>query len=55
MDAAIALVKPGTTTAECVTVAQGAEFGFANEEAAFGLQYGHGIGYRSGRRPISPR
>ncbi|HEY5437879.1 MAG TPA: M24 family metallopeptidase [Acidimicrobiales bacterium] len=31
------------------------EFGFANEEAAFGLQYGHGIGLSVWERPIFSR
>ena len=38
MDEAIALVRPGATTADIVSVWPAAtEFDFANEEAAFGL------------------
>jgi Xaa-Pro aminopeptidase len=31
------------------------EFGFANEEAAFGLQFGHGVGRSIWERPIFSR
>jgi Xaa-Pro aminopeptidase len=56
MDRAIALVKPGTTTADIVAVWPAAtEFGFANEEAAFGLQYGHGVGLSIWEKPIFSR
>jgi Xaa-Pro aminopeptidase len=45
MDRAIALVKPGATTADIVKVwPKAEEFGFPDEEAAFALQYGHGVG-----------
>ena len=45
LDAAIELVRPGRTTAEIASVwPKAQEFGFPNEEAAFALQYGHGIG-----------
>src|SRR5258708_22893064 len=45
LDAAIELVRPGRTTAEIAAVwPKAQEFGFPNEEAAFALQYGHGIG-----------
>ena len=45
MDAAISIVKPGITTADVVKLwPRAQEFGFANEEAAFALQYGHGVG-----------
>ena len=45
MDAAISIVKPGITTADVVKLwPKAEEFGFANEEAAFALQYGHGVG-----------
>ena len=38
-------VKPGITTADVVKLwPKAEEFGFANEEAAFALQYGHGVG-----------
>jgi Xaa-Pro aminopeptidase len=53
MDQAIALVKPGATTADIVSVWPDAqEFGFPNEEAAFALQYGHGVGLSIWEKPI---
>jgi Xaa-Pro aminopeptidase len=56
MDAAIALVKPGATTADIVSVwPRAEEFGFANEEAAFALQYGHGVGLSIWEKPIFSR
>ncbi len=56
MDKAIALVKPGATTADIVKVWPTAqEFGFADEEAAFALQYGHGVGLSIWERPIFSR
>lgn len=56
MDKAIALVKPGATTADIVSVWPTAqEFGFANEEAAFALQYGHGVGLSIWEKPIFSR
>jgi Xaa-Pro aminopeptidase len=56
MDQAIALVKPGATTADIVSVWPTAqEFGFADEEAAFALQYGHGVGLSIWERPIFSR
>jgi len=56
MDQAIELVKPGATTADIVEVWPTAEeFGFPDEEAAFALQYGHGIGLSIWERPIFSR
>jgi Xaa-Pro aminopeptidase len=56
MDKAIAAVKPGVTTADIVSLWPTAqEFGFANEEAAFALQYGHGLGLSIWERPIFSR
>jgi Xaa-Pro aminopeptidase len=56
MDRAIALVKPGATTADIVQVWPTAqEFGFADEEAAFALQYGHGVGLSIWEKPIFSR
>jgi Xaa-Pro aminopeptidase len=56
MDRAIAIVKPGVTTADVVALWPKAEdFGFANEEAAFALQYGHGVGLSIWERPIFSR
>ena len=56
MDEAIALVKPGATTADIVSVWPPAtEFGFPDEEAAFALQYGHGVGLSIWEKPIFSR
>jgi Xaa-Pro aminopeptidase len=56
MDRAIEMVKPGVTTAEiCEVWPTAQEFGFANEEAAFALQYGHGVGLSIWERPIFSR
>jgi Xaa-Pro dipeptidase len=56
MDEAIALVKPGATTADIVSLwPRAEEFGFANEEAAFALQYGHGVGLSIWEKPIFSR
>ena len=56
MDAAISVVKPGTTTADVVELWPTAqEFGFADEEAAFALQYGHGVGLSIWEKPIFSR
>jgi Xaa-Pro aminopeptidase len=56
MDEAIALVRPGATTADIVSVFPRAQdFGFASEEAAFGLQYGHGVGLSIWEKPIFSR
>jgi Xaa-Pro aminopeptidase len=56
MDAAIALVSPGVgtdTIAKAWPTAQ--EFGFDNEMACFGLQFGHGLGLGLHERPIISR
>ena len=56
VDRAIALVKPGTTTAAvCEVWPKAADFGFADELAAFGLQYGHGVGLSIWEKPIFSR
>jgi Xaa-Pro dipeptidase len=56
MDQAIALVKPGATTADIVSLWPRAdEFGFPDETAAFGLQYGHGVGLSIWEKPIFSR
>jgi len=56
MDQAIALVRPGATTADIVSVwPRAEEFGFPNEEAAFALQYGHGVGLSIWEKPIFSR
>ncbi|MFE3849550.1 M24 family metallopeptidase [Streptomyces griseorubiginosus] len=56
MDRAIALVRPGATTADIVQVwPRAEEFGFADETAAFALQYGHGVGLSIWEKPIFSR
>jgi Xaa-Pro aminopeptidase len=56
IDSAIAIVKPGTTTADVVALWPTAQsFGFPSEEAAFGLQYGHGVGLAIWEKPIFSR
>src|ERR1700686_863854 len=45
VDNAIALIKPGVTTDKvCSVWPRPQDFGFPDEMAAFGLQFGHGIG-----------
>jgi Xaa-Pro dipeptidase len=56
MDAAIDIVKPGVGTDEVARVWPAAtDFGFADEMAAFGLQFGHGLGLGLHERPIISR
>jgi Xaa-Pro aminopeptidase len=56
LDQAIAAVRPGVTTAEVVEIFPRAEeFGFPDEEAAFALQYGHGVGLSIWEKPIFSR
>ena len=56
IDRSLALVRPGATTADiCAEWPAATEFGFPNEEAAFGLQYGHGVGLSIWERPIFSR
>jgi Xaa-Pro aminopeptidase len=56
LDQAIALIKPGVTTAEVVSLwPEAQEFGFPDEEAAFALQYGHGVGLSIWEKPIFSR
>ena len=56
MDASIDLVKPGVTTDQLAAVwPTAAEFGFADEMEAFGLQFGHGLGLALHERPIVSR
>ncbi|MEP3275049.1 MAG: Xaa-Pro peptidase family protein [Stappiaceae bacterium] len=56
LDAAIALIKPGVTTDKVAAVWPTAEsLGFPNELAAFGLQFGHGLGLALHERPIISR
>jgi Xaa-Pro aminopeptidase len=56
LDEAISIIKPGVTTgdvAEAWPKAQ--DFGFPNEEAAFALQFGHGVGLSIWEKPIFSR
>jgi Xaa-Pro dipeptidase len=56
MDESLAAVKPGATTADIVSLwPKAEEFGFENEEAAFALQYGHGVGINVWEKPIFSR
>src|ERR1700678_1948878 len=56
LDAAIELVRPGRTTAEIASVwPKATDFGFPNEESAFALQYGHGIGLAIWEKPVISR
>jgi Xaa-Pro aminopeptidase len=56
IDAAIELVKPGTTTDQIATLwPKATEFGFGSEMEAFGLQFGHGLGLGLHERPIISR
>jgi Xaa-Pro aminopeptidase len=56
LDQAIAMIRPGVTTDEVVSVwPEAQEFGFPDEEAAFALQYGHGIGLSIWEKPIFSR
>ncbi|HEY3685190.1 MAG TPA: Xaa-Pro peptidase family protein [Streptosporangiaceae bacterium] len=56
IDAAIAVVKPGVGTDEIARLwPAAADFGFADEMAAFGLQFGHGLGLALHERPIISR
>jgi Xaa-Pro aminopeptidase len=56
LDHAISLVRPGVSTADVVeTFPEAREFGFPDEEAAFALQYGHGVGLSIWEKPIFSR
>mgnify|MGYP001792039280 CR=1 FL=1 len=56
LDDAIALIRPGVSTAEVAGVwPRAQEFGFADEEAAFALQFGHGVGLSIWEKPIISR
>jgi len=56
MDASIRMIKPGVGTDEVAAVwPKATEFGFDNELAAFGLQFGHGLGLGLHERPIISR
>jgi Xaa-Pro aminopeptidase len=56
LDASIELIRPGRTTAEVASVwPRAKEFGFPDEEAAFALQMGHGIGLAIWEKPMISR
>jgi len=56
LDRAISMIRPGVTTADVVSVwPEAQEFGFPDEEAAFALQYGHGVGLSIWEKPIFSR
>ena len=56
LDGAIAMIRPGVTTAEvAATWPRAQEFGFPDEEAAFALQFGHGCGLSHWEKPIFSR
>jgi Xaa-Pro aminopeptidase len=56
LDHAISLIKPGVTTADVVSIwPKAEEFGFPNEELAFALQYGHGVGLAIWEKPVFSR
>ncbi|WP_426518950.1 M24 family metallopeptidase [Diaminobutyricibacter sp. McL0618] len=56
MDAAIDVVKAGVGTDDIARVwPKATDFGFADELAAFGLQFGHGLGLGLHERPIISR
>jgi Xaa-Pro aminopeptidase len=56
IDAAIAMVKPGTTTDQIARLwPEATDFGFSSEMEAFGLQFGHGLGLGLHERPIISR
>jgi Xaa-Pro aminopeptidase len=56
LDIAIDALRPGITTADIARLWPAAEeFGFPNEEAAFALQYGHGVGLSVWEKPLISR
>jgi Xaa-Pro aminopeptidase len=56
LDVAIDSIRPGVTTADVVQLwPKAQEFGFPNEEAAFALQFGHGIGLSIWEKPMFSR
>jgi Xaa-Pro aminopeptidase len=56
LDRSIAMIRPGISTADVVEhFPRAEEFGFADEEAAFALQYGHGVGLGIWEKPIFSR
>lgn len=56
LDEAISLIKPGVTTTDVVKIwPKATDFGFPDEEAAFALQYGHGVGLSIWEKPVFSR
>src|SRR5262245_37426993 len=56
LDAAIELIRPGRSTADVAAVwPRAQDFGFPNEEAAFALQFGHGVGLAIWEKPVISR
>jgi Xaa-Pro aminopeptidase len=56
LDVAIDAIRPGATTADVAKLwPKAPEFGFANEEDAFALQFGHGIGLSIWEKPVFSR
>ena len=56
IDSAIELVRPGTSTDQIARLwPEAKDFGFQSEMAAFGLQFGHGLGLGLHERPIISR
>jgi Xaa-Pro aminopeptidase len=56
LDEAISMIRPGVTTADVVDIwPKAQEFGFPDEELAFALQYGHGLGLNIWEKPIFSR
>jgi len=56
LDHAISLIRPGQSTDVIASVwPKAEEFGFPSEMAAFGLQFGHGLGLALHERPIISR
>jgi len=56
LDAAIDIIRPGVSTADVASLwPRAEEFGFPDEEAAFALQFGHGVGLSIWEKPIISR
>ena len=56
LDVAIDAIRPGVTTDQVVKLwPKAEEFGFATEEDAFALQFGHGIGLSIWEKPVFSR
>jgi Xaa-Pro aminopeptidase len=56
LDAAIDLIRPGATTRDVAAIwPKAQEFGFPDEEAAFALQFGHGVGLSIWEKPVFSR